>query len=349
MTQKDSHMVAVATMKPTQSSLACSIEGIITDRPGSRSGPGLAPGGTVDCLVAPYICPVSTIDSRIDTSRSSPSPVCTVRCHEVSPPTAAKRPPNHSAGLPPICAGGRSGEPRLKTEPAHACSVKSLAGASAHGPSRPNGVIATTMACGARRSSSWGANSGRSARRDPRVHTMMLALCTRAVTSSRSARASGSATTLRFEHARNSNRGPSTSGSSRAPMAQCRNESPSGGSTLITSAPPSANALVQYPPATPSDRSTTRRPSSGGVRASGGAVLVEVVEIPGIQLGDLMGLVIGDIGKCLFEKLPTVREIRVVVGKIGFPHQLVDPDQMTVGDGVPVHDHAHPEVLCEDL
>ena len=225
-------MVAVATMNPTQSSLACSTEGIITERPGSRSGFGTVPGGIVDCLVEPYICPVSTIDSRIDTSRSSPTPVRTVRCHAVSAPTAAKRPPSHSAGLPPICTGGRSGEPRLKTDPAHACRVRSLDGASAHGPSSPNGVMAATMACGARRRSSRGSNSERRARRVPRVHTMMSALCNKPATSSRSALSSGSATTLRFEHARNSNNGPSTPGSQVGPDGPMTERVPLGGLDL---------------------------------------------------------------------------------------------------------------------
>ena len=38
---------------------------------------------------------------------------------------------------------------------------------------------------------------------------------------------------------------------------QDRSGSPSGGSTLITSAPPSASSFVQYAPAIPVDRSTT--------------------------------------------------------------------------------------------
>src|SRR5581483_463295 len=44
---------------------------------------------------------------------------------------------------------------------------------------------------------------------------------------------------------------------------QPRARSPAGGSTLITSAPASPNAIAQYGPATPSASSTTRKPSSG--------------------------------------------------------------------------------------
>src|SRR5215467_5408841 len=40
-----------------------------------------------------------------------------------------------------------------------------------------------------------------------------------------------------------------------------RPQSPSGGSTLTTSAPFSANSMPQCGPATPCERSTTRRPS----------------------------------------------------------------------------------------
>src|SRR5439155_1541191 len=47
------------------------------------------------------------------------------------------------------------------------------------------------------------------------------------------------------------------------------------------------------------------------------------------------------------EHLATVGPVRIVVGEVGFPHQLVDPDQIAVDDGVAVGDHADPEVLRE--
>ena len=46
---------------------------------------------------------------------------------------------------------------------------------------------------------------------------------------------------------------------------QPRVESPSGGSTLTTSAPRSARSIVQYGPARTVEQSTTRRPASGAV------------------------------------------------------------------------------------
>jgi hypothetical protein len=68
----------------------------------------------------------------------------------------------------------------------------------------------------------------------------------------------GSAMTLCLEPARKLNSAPSVPAGIAAPDADHdRSESPSGGSTLTTSAPPSTSSLVQYAPAMPLDRSTT--------------------------------------------------------------------------------------------
>src|SRR5450759_628635 len=63
----------------------------------------------------------------------------------------------------------------------------------------------------------------------------------------------GAATTDRFEVWRNSK---------SAPEPHERRGSPSGGSTLTTSAPASASSFVQYGPAISVEQSTTRIPSS---------------------------------------------------------------------------------------
>src|ERR1700704_1551326 len=106
-------------------------------------------------------------------------------------------------------------------------------------------------------------NAAFSATIEPRDHTTASASASNALTKSTSD--SGSATTLSFEHARKLNSAPSSPWEISAPDADHRRSgSPSGGSTLMTSAPPSASNLVQYAPAMPVDRSTTTNPSSGG-------------------------------------------------------------------------------------
>src|SRR6185503_6252204 len=63
-----------------------------------------------------------------------------------------------------------------------------------------------------------------------------------------------SSTMLRLDVFKNSNNTPSRSS---------RSGSPSGASTLITSAPASASNFEQYAPGIPVERSTTRRPVRG--------------------------------------------------------------------------------------
>lgn len=89
-------------------------------------------------------------DSSIDTSRRSPIPVSLAWCLAVNTPTAAKVAVAHSLMSPPARIGGLLASPRYPIPPAHACSVRSLAALSAHGPSSPKGVIAQTTALGLR-------------------------------------------------------------------------------------------------------------------------------------------------------------------------------------------------------
>src|SRR4051794_20610585 len=73
-----------------------------------------------------------------------------------------------------------------------------------------------------------------------------------------------------------------------APEAdQRRSGSPSGSSTLITSAPPSASSLVQYAPAIPLLRSTTTYPVSGGVGFSTDLLLLRLLLALGFREAEL--------------------------------------------------------------
>jgi hypothetical protein len=80
----------------------------------------------------------------MDTSTCWPSPVRRACRHPVSAPAAAKAPVSHSTNAPPAETGGRSGTPRRTVAPQAACTVNSVAGRSAHGPSVPHGLIDTT-------------------------------------------------------------------------------------------------------------------------------------------------------------------------------------------------------------
>ena len=75
----------------------------------------------------------------------------------------------------PTTSGGLESVPRCPAPPAQACTVASVAGRPAHGPVSPNGVIAVTVAPGARSCSAAGENSGRSARAEPGDQTMPFA------------------------------------------------------------------------------------------------------------------------------------------------------------------------------
>src|SRR5690606_30018472 len=137
----------------------------------------------------------------------------------------------------------------------------------AHGPSRPNGVIAVTVARGwARWISAGGKDSASWLPRD------QITASAPDSSSSTKSRSSGPATTLRLPPARKLKSAPPARRSTSAPASdsapaleadQDRIGSPCGGSTLMTSAPPSASSLVQYAPAIPVDRSTTTYPYNG--------------------------------------------------------------------------------------
>ena len=126
-------------------------------------------------------------------------------------------------------------------------------------------MIDVTIRCGCARRISRGASVACSATGEPRDHTTASADASSACSRARSSPLSASTTTLRFDALRKLKSAPSASGGITAPEADHRRSgSPSGDSTLITSAPPSASSFVQYAPAIHVERSTTRSPSSGG-------------------------------------------------------------------------------------
>ena len=143
--------------------------------------------------------------------------------------------------------------------------MNSVAGLSLHGPSRPNGVIDTTTRPGWAPTSSAGAIEPSSATAEPGDHTTTSAAAINASRPSRSVELAGSTTVLRLDVPRCRNSAPSSPGAIDDDDAdQRRSGSPSGASTFVTSAPPSASSFVQYAPAIQVDRSTTRSPLSGG-------------------------------------------------------------------------------------
>ncbi len=106
--------------------------------------------------------------------------------------------------------------------------------------------MAVTVRCGADSRSAAGESDGSSASREPRDHTTASAPRRSSCTPSMAAASPGSTTTLRFDEARNANSAPSSPWGMAAPEAdQRRSGSPSGASTLTTSAPPSARSFVQ--------------------------------------------------------------------------------------------------------
>ena len=131
--------------------------------------------------------------------------------------------------------------------PDHACSVNSVAALSLQGPSSPNGVIDVTVRCGCAAEDLAGRQRRvlrhrRAAGPDDRVGRCKQL---RAARRDRP-RSSASTTTLRFDAPRKLKSAPSASGGIAAPEADHRRSgSPSGDSTLITSAPPSASSFVQ--------------------------------------------------------------------------------------------------------
>ena len=140
----------------------------------------------------------------------------------------------------------RSPAARPTIAPDHACSVNSVAGLSRQGPSSPKGVMDVTVRCGWTRRISCGAKAVCSTTREPRDHTTASADASSACSNARSSARSHSTTTLCFDAFRKLKSAPSASAAITAPEADHRRSgSPSGASTLITSAPPSASSLVQ--------------------------------------------------------------------------------------------------------
>ena len=131
--------------------------------------------------------------------------------------------------------------------PDHACSVNSVAALSLQGPSSPNGVIDVTIRCGCARKDLAGRQRRvlrhrRAAGPDDGVGRRQQRLQRREIVR----RSSPSTTTLCFDALRKLKSAPSASGGIAAPEADHRRSgSPSGDSTLMTSAPPSASSFVQ--------------------------------------------------------------------------------------------------------
>ena len=154
--------------------------------------------------------------------------------------------------LPDLAADedrGTVGPPRARPTipPDHAWRVNSVAALSLHGPSRPNGRdrrddqvrMGPQQLAGVQRRPAPPAASP--ATRPPRRPTPSSA-CSAA----RSPASVPSTTTLCLEAPRKLNSAPSSSAGIAAPEADHRrNGSPSGDSTLMTSAPPSASSFVQ--------------------------------------------------------------------------------------------------------
>ena len=90
----------------------------------------------------------TVMQSNMATSTCSPTPERLADRRAAVAPTAAYVPASHSPTRPPAASGGFSGSPRVAVEPHAACSVNSVAGRPAHGPSHPNGVIDTTTKAG---------------------------------------------------------------------------------------------------------------------------------------------------------------------------------------------------------
>ncbi len=202
------------------------------------------------------------MDNASSIDRSISSPPGSRRRPAARVEMAPNTPETHSPIWPPTKTGARSGLPRANptTPPDHAWSVNSVAGLSFQGPSRPNGVIAVTVRCGCLSRISRGASAGCSATEEPRDHTTASADASSVSSAARLSARSTSTTTLCFEALRKLKSAPSASGAIAAPEAdQRRSGSPSGDSTLMTSAPPSANSFVQYAPPIQVDRSMTRR------------------------------------------------------------------------------------------
>src|SRR5205807_1546347 len=133
------------------------------------------------------------------------------------------------------------------------------------GPSSPNGVIDVTIRCGCLRRTSRGSSVACSATGEPRDHTTTSADASSLYSDARSSALSLWTMTLCFDALRKLKSAPSASGETTAPEADHRRSgSPSGDSTLMTSAPPSASSFVQYAPPIHVERSITRSAISGG-------------------------------------------------------------------------------------
>src|SRR5215469_4185194 len=74
--------------------------------------------------------------------------------------------------------------------------------------------------------------------------------------------------------------------------------------------------------------------------SAGGRRPGEIEDTPGVELRDLAGLVVGDIGQHFREHFAAVRPVAVRVRVVAFEHDVVDADEMTAGDAGPVGDKA---------
>ena len=152
--------------------------------------------------------------------------------------------------------------------PAHACNVNSVAGRSAHGPSRPNGVSAVTTARGA---NAGAANAARRSGVRPGVNRGSTPRCRRCgPAGSRDRRPPAP----RDRQPRCASRPRGIGTGRRQPAVRLSFDHhllrslPSAHSTRMISAPPSASSLLKYAPGIPVERSNTTTPLSGFVSAT---------------------------------------------------------------------------------
>ncbi len=156
----------------------------------------------------------------------------------------------------PACTGGRPGS-RSLTHPAAACMVSGVVSLPRSGPCCPNPEIRTTTSRGFRRCRTSASRPQPSRVPGARLSTSRSAPAISSCTASMFTETAGSAVVADFPAFRYANSPPSD--------PQARRGSPAGGSTLWTSAPRSANSLVQYGPAICPPISTTRSPAKAPV------------------------------------------------------------------------------------
>ena len=166
-------------------------------------------------------------------------------------PAAASQPPAMSIGIHVAASGSLPAPPAARSKPVTACMSASFPGKAAQRPVAPKALAWQYTASGFRRATV------------PASMPRRSATPTRKLCSTTSARLSSCSTTGRASGA------PMFSARLRLPRwhaatayAAARMASPSGGSTLTTSAPRSARISAASGPATNAEKSTTRRPAS---------------------------------------------------------------------------------------